>query len=156
MNEMAETEATESNGLDNLMSPEELALFKKLQAKNKAMKKAMGGHKENLFNLLTENYLGQITQAQKNVVTVSTKEAQPDGFLYAISYGVETEESESDLDTNALAVKIITDNLATIEPIMGISNSMKVSGEIDTGNVDSEGKPIKEKVFWQIRKRESA
>jgi len=127
----------------NLMTPEEMALLKKLQEKRKAQQKAMGGIKDNLFETLTSTFGAAMSKVKKDVVTVSLKEAYADGNIYAITFGVEDDESgEQDVDTGALALSIIDGHIDTIEPIMGISNSVKVTGTY-------EGK----KLFWQIRKR---
>ena len=125
----------------DLMTPEEMAMFKKLKAKSQAMQKAMGGIKENLFQTLTKAYGSTLAKVKKDVVTISTGVAMPDGNIYAITFGVEGEE-EGEVDTKALATKLIEDNLQEIEPIMGISNSLKITGTF-------EGK----KLFWQVRKR---
>lgn len=127
--------------LDELMTPEEMALYKKLHEKKKAQQKAMNGVKDKLFNTLTGEFGGIISKVKKDVVTVSLKDPYEDGNIYAITFGSE-EETEQEIDTQALAKAIIDQNLDAIEPIMGISNSMKVSGSF-------EGK----KLFWQIRKR---
>ena len=39
-----------------LMTPEEMSMLKTLQEKSKAMKKAMGGVKEKLFQSLTQTF----------------------------------------------------------------------------------------------------
>jgi hypothetical protein len=124
-----------------LMTPEEMAKLKALQEKSKAMKKALGGVKDDLFQSLTEKFAPTITKVKKDQVTVSTGEALEDGNIYAISFGSE-EEVDQEVDTKKLAETIIGENLATIEQIMGISNSMKITGTF-------EGKSY----FWQVRKR---
>jgi hypothetical protein len=134
---------TEENGVEapELMSPEEMAMLKKLQAKSKAMKAAMGGIKTDLFQVLTQTFGATISKVKKDVVTISTGEPMADENIYAITFGVETTE-DGDVDTKALAVQIIENHLSEIEPIMGIGNSLKIAGTF-------EGK----KLFWQIRKR---
>jgi hypothetical protein len=128
---------------DGLMTPEELALLKKLNAKRKKQKEQLSGAKENLFQSLTEEFAAIISKAKKDAVTVSSKEACSDGNSYAVTFGVVPDnEEESDIDADALVKAIVEQNLSTIEPIMGISNSMKVTGEY-------EGR----KLFWQIRKK---
>lgn len=129
---------------EQLMTPEEMALLKKLQEKRKAQQKALGGVKEKLFEELTENFGSAMSKVKKDVVTISIKEPAPDGNIYAITFGVENEDEDQDqeIDTNQLATKIIEQNMSIIEPLMGISQSIKVSGTY-------KGK----KLFWQIRKR---
>jgi len=136
-------EITKVEDLSELMTPEEMAMFKKLQAKRKAMQKASGSLKEQLFKSLTENYAPTIVKAKKDVVTISLDKPFSDGNTYAISFGVEEDEDNTEeVDSSALALKLIEENIGNIEPLMGISNSLKLSGQY-------EGK----KLFWQIRKR---
>ena len=132
---------TEEMETPELMSPEEMAMLKKLQAKAKSMKAAMGGIKTDLFQVLTTTFGATISKVKKDVVTISTGEALADGNIYALTFGVEGQE-DGDVNTKELATKIIEDHLSEIEPIMGIGNSLKIAGTF-------EGK----KLFWQIRKR---
>ena len=131
--------ATDFDSSD-LMTPEELAMLKKLQEKRKAQQKQMGSIKDSLFISLTENFGPLMSKIKKDVVTVNTKIPFADGNRYAITFGMDVEETE-ELDTAALAVKIMEASLDKVEPIMGISNSLKLTGEY-------EGK----KLFWQVRK----
>ena len=136
------TESQEETGPE-LMTPEEMALLKKLQEKRKAQQKAMGGVKDDLFQTLTKGFGKDVYKAKKDVVTISTKDPYTDGNIYAITFGVE--EEDSDVDQKALVASILEGSMNTIDAIMGISNSIKVSGTY-------EGK----KLFWQIRKRPHA
>lgn len=124
-----------------LMTPEEMALFKKLQEKRKKQKSLLKGTKEELFNSLTENFGSAMAKAKKDVSSISMKEKAEDGNLYAISFGVEDDETE-EIDTEALAQRIINENMHLIDQLMGLSNSAKLTGEYN-------GK----KLFWQIRKK---
>lgn len=142
MNEMETTEAESMNDFADLMTPEELAQLKELQAKRKEMQKAMSGVKESFFKTLTETYGSVLAKVKKDVVTISTKEAHSDGNIWAITFGVEEDTKEGDIDTKELTTTIIDAHLANIERLMGISNSLKVQGEV-------EGK----KVYFQFRKR---
>ncbi|KKQ34589.1 MAG: hypothetical protein US52_C0053G0012 [candidate division WS6 bacterium GW2011_GWA2_37_6] len=139
-----EVTTTQDDEMSGMMTPEELAMWKKLQAKRKAMTKQMGSIKEVLFKALTQNFASSIVRAKKDIVTISTKEKYVDGNAYSISFGVEQEESENsdELDTNELAVRILDENIGNLEPIMGIANNVKLSGTY-------EGK----KLFWIIRKK---
>lgn len=140
---MDENQVTETSQeeMADLMTPEEIALFKKLQAKKKAMQQAMSGHKEKLFKNLTEDFGATISKAKKDVVTISTGEPLEDGNIYAITFGSD-EQEDADLDSKALAESIIQKFLATIEPIMGTGNSVKVTGTYQD-----------KKLFWQVRRR---
>ena len=138
MNEVAETPVTEES---DLLTPEELAMLKKLTAKRKAQQAGMSKHKDNLFESLTTAFGPTIAKVKKDVVTISTGDPLEDGNVYAITFGSD-EETEQEVDTKELATTIIGNHLAAIEPIMGISSSMKVTGTY-------EGK----KLYWQIRKR---
>ena len=133
MNEVAEQA--------DLMTPEEMAMLKTLQAKRKAQQASMGGHKDALFAALTDAFGPTIAKVKKDVVTISTGDPLEDGNIYAITFGSD-EETEQEVDTKELATTLISNHLAAIEPIMGISSSMKVTGTY-------EGK----KLYWQIRKR---
>lgn len=139
---MNDVEAASGNK-EALMSPEEMALLKKLQGKQKAMKQAMGSVRESLFQTLTTKFGAAISKVKKDVVTITTKTAVDDGNIYSISMGVvEKKDEEGDVDTAGLASEIIDSNLATIDSLMGISSSMRVAGTF-------EGKEL----FWSIRKR---
>ena len=128
---------------NDLMTPEELALLKKLQAKRKAQQAKMGETKETFFTTLTEKFAAIMGKCRKDVITVGMDAKKPfsDGNIYAVTFGIDDEKPE-EIDTHSLAERIVTENIETIEPLMGISNSLKVSGTY-------EGK----KLFWQIRKR---
>ena len=145
--EVQETEVQETEGdqdtfdESDLMTPEEMVMLKKLTEKRKSQQKAMSGIKDNLFQTLTGAFGAAFSKVKKDVVTVSTKEKMPDGNIYSITFGVEADDKDG-VDTNALAISVIEGHLDVIEPIMGISNSLKVDGTY-------EGK----KLFWQIRKR---
>ena len=125
---------------DMLMTPEEMALLKKLQAKRKQQQKAMSGVKETLFQDLTMGFGEPMSMIKKDITTISTKEEYADGNVYSITFGSD-EEVESSIDPKELAASILDEHLSKIEAIMGISNSIKLPGTF-------EGK----KVFWQIRK----
>ena len=131
-----ETEASE------FMTPDELELLKKLQAKRKAQVSQMGAVKETLFQNLTKTFGSIISKCKKDLVTVSSP-VMEDGNIYAVTFGIE-DETKSEVNTEELAKSIIEAHLATIEPIMGIGSSTKISGTY-------EGK----KLFWQIRKRQA-
>ena len=122
------------------MTPEELALYKKLTEKRKAQQKAMAGVKDQLFNLLTESYGATFARAKKDVTTLSLKDPFDDGNKYSVTFGSD-EDIAADIDPNQVVTEIIENNLSTIEPIMGISNSLKVSGTYQD-----------KKLFWQIRR----
>lgn len=126
---------------NELMTPEEMALWKKLQEKRKKQKNLLKGTKDELFNSLTENFGSAMAKCKKDVSTISMKEKAEDGNLYAISFGVEEEESE-EIDTEALAQRIINENMHLIDQLMGMSSSAKLSGEYND-----------KKLFWQIRKK---
>lgn len=134
--EVAEQEQDDSV----LMTPDELALLKKLQEKRKAMSKAMSGEKEKLFESLTKNFAGIISKAKKDIVTVSTKDGYEDGQDYSITFGVD--EDKEEIDGDKVARQILDDNLSVIESLIGISNSLKVQGTYEG-----------QKLFWQVRKR---
>ena len=131
---------------NDLMTPEELALLKKLQAKRKAQQAKMGETKETFFTTLTEKFAAIMGKCRKDVITVGMDSKKPfsDGNIYAVTFGIDDEkpEGQEEIDTHSLAERIVSENIETIEPLMGISNSLKVSGTY-------EGK----KLFWQIRKR---
>lgn len=142
--EMATTEQTMDSGAE-LMTPEELALLKKLQAKRKQQQKALSGAKESLFDNLTEQFIEQMKKQKKDLITISTgKEPYSDGNLYAITFGTDTsEDGDEQTDSKELAVSILDSHINTIDMLMGISNSIKVTG-------DFQG----QKAYWQIRKRD--
>lgn len=139
----ANVQPTMAEGAD-LMTPEELALLKRLQEKRKAQQKQLGSIKETLFTDLTSLFGAAMSKAKKDVVTVSLKSDKPysDGNIYAVTFGVDDESETEEIDTHALALSIIEKTIDKVEPLMGISNSLKVTGTF-------EGK----KLFWQIRKR---
>jgi hypothetical protein len=141
MNE--EIQTTEELATDDLMTPEEMAMLKKLQEKRKAQMKQMSSHKENLFQTLTSEFGQVMAKVKKDISTISTKNPLDDGNVYAITFGVESDDDEdSPIDSEAVAKELIEKHLSTIEPIMGISNSLKVSGTYEG-----------QKLYWQIRKR---
>jgi len=138
INAVSEMEET-----SDLMTPEEMAMLKKLQAKRKSQQKAMGATKQTLFEELTTLFGDQIKSIKKEVRTISTKVPRPDGNIYAISFGSD-EDTDADVDTVTLANDILDHNPDVVASIMGISNSIKVSGSYEG-----------QKLFWQIRKREN-
>lgn len=131
------------SGIDTseLMTPEELALFKKLQAKRKAQQKMLGTVKDELFQNLTQTFGQLVSRAKTDVSTVSTKEPYTDGNIYAVSFGVD-EDKADEVDHDKVTRDLLDKFLPVIESIMGVSNSMKITGTFS-------GK----KLFWQVRKR---
>lgn len=138
-------EATEEEdfSFDDLMSPEEMATLKALKEKAKNMKAGLEKGKGVMFEKLVVNFAERISQASKDVVTVSTKEPYTDGNLYSITFGAE--EKKEAIDTNALAKEILDEYLTNIEQFMGLSDSVRFNGQYQG-----------EKVYFQIRKRKKA
>lgn len=147
MNELAEDQSAGVMEIaepteDDLMTPEEMQLLKKLQAKRKSQQKALSGVKDKLFEDLTLGFAETISTIKRDAVTISTKEDYSDGNTYAITFGSNEEVEGDGIDGKQLSIDILDMHLSTIDAIMGISNSIKIAGVF-------EGK----KVFWQIRKK---
>ncbi len=128
----------------DLMTPEELALFKKLKEKAKKQKELQKEVRENTFENLTNDFASIIMQAKKELVSISPKDALDDGMKYTITFGEDTSDDDESIDTNQIALDLLEKYLPKIEAIMGISNSVKLTGTY-------QGKSL----FWQVRRREA-
>jgi hypothetical protein len=124
------------------MTPEDFEQLKALKEKLKEHKEGLTEHKASLFQDIMEEFGSEIASCGKSVITISTKEAMPDGNVWSISLGLKEEGEKGDAEK--VAKKIMEKFNERAEEIMAMNDSGKVEGTFE-GN----------EAYLQLRRREA-
>jgi hypothetical protein len=124
------------------MTPEDFQQLKALKEKLKEHKEGLTENKASLFQDIMEEFGSEIASCGKSVITISTKEAMADGYVWSISLGLKEEGEKGDAEK--VAKKIMEKFNERAEEIMAMNDSGKVEGTFE-GN----------EAYLQLRRREA-